>query len=215
LVAFWNLNGNGTDEVGSADLTADTGVTWVTGQVNQAAGFLGLFDGTEKLTVTDSTLTMGSAITVATIVKNFPVNTFLKRSESGDSEWEIGAFSSDGIVIINFVVRDNTGSRYSASIDFSMAGFSSTANTFLMVGWSDGTDVGLEVREFETTTTAINISSPGITLGGLSGATLQMGTGFMSSSTFFDATGIWNLVLSSDDRDDLWNAANGIEYPFS
>ncbi|MBL1176807.1 hypothetical protein [Pantanalinema sp. GBBB05] len=214
LIAFWNLNGDGTDEVGSAHLTADTGVTWVTGQVGQAAGFLGNLDGTEKLTVTDDALTMGSAITVAFIVKNIPLTTFIQRSTETDIEWGFFASISGGWANVTFFVRESDGSSSETTIDFSSTSLSDRTNTFLMIGWANGSEIGLELHEFETSQVATSTTPVSITLGGLSGATLQVGTGAMSSSNFFDAIGLWDLVLSSDDRDDLWNDGLGTEHPF-
>lgn len=217
LIALYHLNGNGLDEIGSADLTPDIGVTWVTGRVNQAAGFSGNFDGTDRLTVTDSTLTMGGAITIAFWIKNFPFGYFVKREDSGDTEWSFGALESDGILYVSFTVRVSTGSRYSRTIEFASAGFGSRSNTFLFFGWSDGATSGLEIREVETgTIVAVSdaIESGSEVLGGLSGATLQVGSGYHASNSFIDIPAIWNRVLTSDERSDWWNSGDGKEKPF-
>lgn len=83
-----------------------------------------------------------------------------------------------------------------------------------MTGWYDGTNLGIELREYETGTIASNTSEVSITLGGLPDATLQVGSGFMSSYTYFDALGLWDVALTSDQRADLWNSGAGIEHPF-
>lgn len=216
MVAFWNLNGNGTDAVGSAHLTADSGVTWVTGQVGQAAGFLGNFDGTEKLTVTDEALTMGEAITVAFIVKSFPLNSaFIQRSTEEETEWGFLSANVGGWANVTFFVRSDDGNSYETTIDFGATTLGDRTNTFLMIGWANDSEVGLELREFETGESAISTTPVSITLGGLPEATLQVGSGSMPSSTFFDAIGLWDLALSSGDRDDLWNDGLGTEYPFT
>lgn len=214
LLGYWKFNGDATDEVGDADMTADTGVQYYAGHINDAVSFYSLFDGTEKLTVTDPDLTMGDQITVNFWIRSFPTVTFLKREDDGDVEWRFYAESSDGLIFVTFVVRDDMGSNYSVQLNFNGSGFSSQTNTFMMTGWYDGTNLGIELREYETGTIASNTSEVSITLGGLPDATLQVGSGFMSSYTYFDALGLWDVALTSDQRADLWNSGAGIEHPF-
>lgn len=201
LVSYWSLDGDGTDELGTNNMT-ETSMTYDSSIKIQ--GSSGIFNGsTSKLQKTSSSLPTGSSARTFSIWFRKDDNgddaLFMYGTASTGQMWYMGC--SGGSI--------NTLKFYGIARDY-LASATINTNTWYHGVWVyDGSDM--------------NIYLDGTKLG--SGATIALNTATGTTATIGDDTWVapphdgyidevacWNRALSASEITELYNSGAGLSY---
>jgi hypothetical protein len=214
LVAFWRMeesSGTRADEVGSIDLTDNNTVTQATGKIGNAAQFTAA--NSEYLSSTSSSLsTGGGSFSVAAWVYLDTIwvnNHAVSKGVFGDNgnEFRLGVNDSNKA---EFIVYNGNDAYTIRNNDTSV-----TEDAWhLLVGVYDAAEDELSIYlDNISGYTAGSIPSPNS-----NSNPFVVGRGVHFSAAYFDgridAIGFWSRALTSEELDELWNAGDGLEYPF-
>ncbi len=207
LVAYWKLDGNSNDSVGSNNGT-DTNITYNSsyGKINQGA----LFDTSFTSYVTLPNLNIGTG--------DFTISLWL-YAVSWDNNKRIWASSvSAGSPFNNFEINYNTTNgfnvnHYNGSSDLTVHNGTSAPSTgsfhfITVVRSGDNLTLYVDGSSYATGTgwTGRDCSGNNIQVIGLSGSN--------SLSSYLDEVGVWTRALSAGEVTQLYNSGNGNQYPF-
>ncbi len=229
-VSFWNFDessGNAADAVGSNTLTNVNTVTYVSGLINNAALMVRAtpFVNSSYFSITDAAqtglditgnLSVSMWIKLTTALSGYANEALLTKYDyaTPQQSYSIDIIPSGG----NFSVRFITSSTGSNNDQMTVA-----------CGTAPSTGVWTHLAVVFTAASAttevyVNAVSKGTATGSFtsifnSTAPFQLsGFGVAGQDANFDgqmdATGIWNVVLSSTDVSDLYNGGAGLQYPF-
>ncbi len=219
LAAYWKLDeasGTRADSVGSSNLTSNNGVTQTTGKLNSAAQFTSA--SSQYLSVADNTaisvgdidftvaawVYLDSKSTTQTIASHY----FTSTNQRG---WDLEYLT--GTDRFRFTVS-GTGDSTIASVLANNFGSPSTGTWYYVVAWHDSVNNTINIQvnngsvDSAAWSTGVYNSSGPFVIGALS-TPLQYLTGKV------DSVGFWKKVLSSTERTSLYNAGDGLEYPFA
>ena len=215
LVAYYKLDGNSNDSVGSNNGT-DTAITYGTsyGKINQGA----LFNGTtSQITSASASLGIAGNISVGfwANVNTLPTSGNLMSmvakyvGGAGASGYDVRLYNNGGTQELDFVVTTASQVSVVATKIITL----STSTWYYIVCTNDGT----------TSTIYLNGSSVATASSGNPDAATQnfyigainYNAGLMR---FFngaiDEVGIWSRALTSTEVSQLYNGGAGIQYPF-
>jgi hypothetical protein len=214
LMAYWKLDeasGNRTSSVGGYTLTDTNTVGAASGKINNAADF----DAASSeclIAATTSDLSTGNIDFTISVWVNLGLvdsntrNIVLKSGDLG-SEYKL-FLAADNI----FCFNASTGSpAYAGGF-----GAPSPGTWYHLLAWFDSAagTVYLRINDsFEASTSGCNCSTT-------SSEKFMIGAQrFYSPQNFFDGeideVGIWNRLLTTQEKTDLYNAGAGITYPFA
>jgi hypothetical protein len=213
ILAYWNLNNNGSGGVSLIDSTPNGYTLTNNGSVTNGTGIIGgdaVYDGTGGNLTTDI-LDIGGATSLSL---SFWINT--TDDSTGDihllGKWDGGAGSDSFLAYLNsgvltFYTCDGSSNYFIDAISDVFDGswhhvvcvFADSTMELFVDGVSQGTVVA--------------------------GSSLASGAGFgVGNSTFnsvglyngsIDETGVWNRTLSQADVTKLYNGGAGLTYPFT
>lgn len=199
LVAYYKLDGNSNDSVGSNNGT-DTGVSYVSGKINNA----GSYNGSTSHTAVPN----NSALQLSTGSISFWFNT-----TSNLSSWR-GLVAKQGA----FGVFLNSGelTLYDWGTDLNRAsGVTPSINTWhhcvlsFQSGVTNGTKLYLNGTLIFTTTITVSSQSEGVSI-----AAGNYAGNIQNYNGLIDEVGIWSRALSPTEVTQLYNSGAGLQYPF-
>lgn len=212
-VAYWKLDGDSTDAVGSND-GDDTAIIYATGEgkINQGAGFDGstskinigpVLSGSINISVAAWVRTSGGGLIVAQRNSD-PQNGQWQLRIGGDSTGASGkiTFYTEGGGNTNSPIEMPYGNSTITDGNWHHIGVSQNGATysFYLDGELDGSDTAGTV-----------VSYDGALVGGI-GYDRRDSVDYFSGS--LDEIGVWNISLSAADFAALYNAGAGRQYPF-
>lgn len=214
--AFWTLNetsGNRADSVGSNTLTDSGAVGYDTGKVNNAARF---DNSADQLSITDNaSLSFSDEDMTVAFWVYYDGTSFsshlIGKWGTGGHEWAVYQPSSGGP---RFIVTHNGSTT--ALVTESTALTVGTWN--FVVAWHDSTanTINIQVNNGTIRSTAHSLGLYNGTSAFTVGNTSTLGTNLDGR---IDAAGVWRRVLTSDEKNYLYNSGNGkevlVEYPTS
>ncbi len=226
LVAYWQLDeasGVRDDLIGANHLTDVNTVGSATGKRNTAASFVAA--SSEELTAPDApALSMGDIpFTLAAWVylTSLPgtgagrtiIEKYRTPLDSND-DWEYEVIYDGTVARFSFQIGNGAGS--SGSIKANSFGAASTGTWYLVVAWHDSVTNTINIQVNNGT-----VDSTSYTAGSYdSSGTFRIG-GQAHTAYFMDGridgVAIWNRILTSSERSDLYNAGAGWDeaLPFS
>lgn len=204
LVAYYKLDGNSNDSVGSNNGT-DTSITYSTGKIGQCASFNGSSSKISIPTIINSSEVSSSGwIYVSNIypsndgkvldIRNIGLSQqFMSRIYSGQFQYLVG----DGVNYISLTYNINANTWYH---------FVCTLKTGEQKLYINGNLVASDNKNF----LGLNIGGNGLGMIGqeYNGAYPRYYTGYI------DEVGIWSRALSAEEVSDLWNEGAGFSFPF-
>lgn len=208
LLAYYKLDGNSNDSVGSLNGT-DTSMSYVAGKIGNAGSFNGT---TGKIEYSQTGFNLGSAFTF-----NVWVNAASYAAR------QILFIKSDGLTnatsSFSFEVGNTAGkATMSLFIGGGTTGLVSSTNLTTSV-WSmltftyDGTNLAIYLNGISDGTNAtgigaVNTVTQPTTIGLLGALSILPYSGLM------DLVGVWTRVLSGAEITQLYNSGAGLDYPF-
>lgn len=217
LVAYYKMDGNSNDSVGSNNGT-DTSISYVTGKINQGAGFNG---SSSRIVIADnSSLRISGNITMSfwTYLTSRPTGTysfytFITKKYNGTNQGYYFDLFCDGGP--NTVIR--CGSYYNPSDYNTVSNFTdSELNVWVnWVGIYDGTAWKLYKNG--------NLISSTNQASGAISSNEEVDIGFANLNGSYarylngaiDEVGIWSRALSPTEVSQLYNSGAGLSYPFT
>lgn len=209
LLAYYKLDGNSNDSVGSLNGT-DTSMSYVAGKIGSAGSFNGT---TGKVEYSQTGFNLGSAFTFNVWVNAASYATrqilFIKSdgvsNATGSFSFEVGNSVNKATLTV-FVGASNSTLSSSTNLTtsvWSMLTFTydGTNLAIYLNGTSDGTNA--------TGTGAVNTITQPTTLGMLGALSVLPYSGLM------DLAGVWTRVLSGSEITQLYNGGAGLDYPFT
>ena len=217
LVSFWKLD-NVNDSVGSNTLTNNSSVTFEAGKVGNAArftrsgttsNFLSHADNAD-LSTGDIDFTLCAWVKLATKPGAGYAPYFFSKNDgtAGNAEYSLAYvvssdnfqfYTGDGVsqTGVSSVAGVSTGTWY-----FLVAGHDSVNNR-IYISVNGGTAVTMPFTgTIPSTTTAFGIGGRG-------------DVGYDGLDGWMDAVGFWKRLLTAEEISELYNAGNGIEWPFA
>jgi hypothetical protein len=208
LISYWKLDeasGNATDAHGSNTLNDTNTVGAGTGKINGARDFEA--DNTEFFTIADnadlSTGDIDFTIQAWVNAESFGANRVIIGKWGGGSQREYMLIYFTSTQRFGFQAS-NDGSA-STTVSANNLGTPSTGTWYHIVCWHDSVNdqIGIAVNNGTPNTAAHST--------GVRDGTAPFRIGDRSESSL-----PWDgLILSSQDRTDLYNAGNGLAYPFT
>jgi hypothetical protein len=209
LISYWKLDeasGSAIDAHGSHDLTDNGTAASVTGKINDARDL----DVTKFFAKGhDPELGFGDEdFTVAGWAKlaSKPGLGFMLNKFSGTAGYAV-SYRSD-LDRFYFAVGDSD-SQHIENAD--VLGAPSTATWYFIVAWHDSTanTVNIQVNDgsVDSGSYSAGVSDPA--------ADFQIGFSGSSIDGVVDEFGLWNRVLTTQERTDLYNSGSGLAYPFT
>lgn len=197
LLHYYNFeesSGNLLDQVGSNDGTLVGPTQSVTGKVGNAYDFDGANDYIDLASDIDLT-------------GDFTFACWFEQDFAGDELFR----SSTGIHVARMLNQTNWAFKINGTTDYTFTQASSITNNVwhLLVFTRSGSVGRCYVDNVESTTGGLTIPTDTWKINRI---------GRNSSATWngaIDELGIWDRVLSSAERDELWNSGSGITYPFT
>jgi len=222
-VSFWNLDessGNAADAVGSTTLT-NTGVVFTTGKINNAADFergdstdvLSIADGSQSGLDFSSDFSISAWINLESIATNIGV-IVSKWNPSAASQLSYRfSYGYDDSRL--YLETSSTGSNELLSY---CSWTPSTSTWYHVVvtydgGASAGSRVKLYIDGVSQTMAADNAPSSVFN----SNQSFNIGNNGTNRQFdgLIDMVGVWNVTLTSTEVTELYNAGNGVQYPFT
>ena len=207
LVAYYKLDGNSNDSVGSNNGT-DTSVTYSAGngKIVQGAGLNG---SSSKILLGSNVGAFTDASWAAWIKTTASGNNQVIADNVSGSGWTFRLLVSSAkamFSLVNYGVGGGTNCVGATSINngswHHIVGTRSGGNYVIYVdGASDGTATG-----GTTTTTDMPLAF---------GCEYYGGTGFEFFNGAIDELGVWSRALTSGEVTSLYNAGAGLQYPFT
>jgi hypothetical protein len=204
LAVFWSLESDGSDDVGSSDLTAQ-------GSPSHAAGKVG--NGVDLVSASSQYYTRADFIDWT---GDYTIALWAKFDSTAGIRALFGTDNSIGTVLLyynNGSGEDDLILRSSFFDTVAYTGGISTGTWYHIVAWRDDTN--------DQSGIAINAGTPdtaSATAGDLD-ANDAIQIGATNTGSFFDGiideVGVWTRVLTSQERTDLYNGGSGLAYPFS
>jgi hypothetical protein len=206
-VAYWKLNelsGNGSDEIGDNDYVF-TGTLATTGKIGNcrlfdANGSYGVTNDVPALQLTDN-FSMGGWVNVSGYKSTFGT---VFGGESGAASLNIRSSGALQFTIVNISESPESSGTVSLNIwTHIFLTFNTTTNNgeYFINGQSAGTFTQTSNVSSEASTNLIGIY--------INGASAREFSGLI------DEIGIWNVVLSQQQIDSLYNSGNGCTYQFN
>jgi hypothetical protein len=206
IIAYWKLDGNSNDAVGSNNGT-DTDITYSSGngKINQGAGFNG-----------SSSKIVGSSVNIGT---NATIACWFKSSAGSGTYPCIFEFLSAGGAVFSITQNVSTGKVYSALIDSDSVVLVSNGddnikdgNWHHVVAVKSGGNLKIYVDNVE------NDSQSATFTGNFNSMVMRMGLD-TGEGTYFqgavDECAYWDKALNTTEISQLYNSGNGLQYPFT
>lgn len=208
LVWGSKLDGNSNDVLGVSNGT-DTAITYSSGngKLVQGAGFDG---STSRINTNASCISGTGDFTIAVWIKTSTAGRLIASKRAGVTENGQWNFSISGTG--NLLFWDYNGSAFQfltsgestntvTDGNWHLVGFSriGTAGTYWLDGAANGTKTALSNLSYSTTVVRF-------------GSDPYSGTFFNGAQ---DEAGVWNRALTSAEITSLYNAGQGLQYPFS
>ena len=219
LISFWKLgevSGTRFDSVGSNDLTDNNTVTQAAGKIGDAAQFTKA--NSESLThVDNASLSTGDidfsfAMWVYLDSKNTQQQYVCKYAGGGQVEYTL--FYASSLDRFRWVVSHNGSTE--AGITADTFGAVSINTWYFLACWHDSiaNTINISVNDGGVDSLAHSLGVFDST------ATLQVGAILPAAPINFvdgrmDAIGFWKKVLPANERTELYNSGDGLEYPFT
>lgn len=212
ILAYWNLDetsGTRADSVGTADLTSVNSVGSATGKINDAASFVSspvkyLVRSDPGLVNFSVSKTLVGWVRLSALVNNSGMIEF--NDGSGYCKVRINSLGT-----LNFILFNS---------DFSGNVFVNHPTTLLedtwyfIVAWFDSSSKIAYIQLDNGT-----VYDSGSALSGTPpvGTNIYIGidSQFASLDGEVDEVGVWNKILTADEKTELYNSGNGKTYPFS
>lgn len=215
LISYWNLNeasGSRADSVGGNNLTDVNTVGSTTGVVGNCADFVEA--NSEALTSTsgdfdfgDTTFTFAGWVWFDDLSVSFGFPFIIDRSTSGStSQFELFVAPTGGLLFrFNGTTQASFGS-----------GTLTTGQWYFIVASYDaaGDEISLQIDNGTAHTASLSggILTPGA-------GDLTLGGRFNGTALFLDGRldewGAWSRLLTTQEKDDLYNSGSGTTYPFT
>lgn len=210
LVAYYKLDGNSNDSVGSNNGT-DSNISYSAAKINNGAVFSGSSSKISLGNVLGSTFT--SAFTVCAWIKPSSLSsTFGILSKTANNIPKPIDIMINTNGVINVVPGNGSAYKYFST------GIEVTINNvyFIIVTWN-GEYNDSSIKVF------VNNVSKSLSVSGTWGVadgTDNLMIGQRSDNAFGtngwqDEIGIWSRVLSDDEKTELYNSGAGLQYPFT
>jgi len=197
LLAYYKLDGNSNDSVGSNNGT-DTSISYVSGKINQSA----LFNGTNS----SVTLTI-SQIPTNTITYNYWIKSSSTTYQNIIRGEKLGMLSTIYLnKVRNYLYNGtwNTSDSNTSVNDGNWHMVTVTYNGSSIKTYIDG------VLD-KTDTISITLTSPSTDF--WFGREISAGQAVLNG--YLDEVGLWSRALSSTEVTQLYNSGAGLAYPFS
>jgi hypothetical protein len=220
LVSFWSLDeasGNALDAHGSNTLTETSGtIASATGKVSGARDFEA--GDTEHFEIADNaSLSTGDIdYTIAAWVQLESLATGTIAAKFGTTgnqrEWRFYYDATASRFRLSVSPTGASAGTVTASAD--TFGVPSTGTWYHVVAWHDSVNnlVGISVNGGTADTTAHATGSINGTAAFTVGVRLDPAADYWDG--LIDEVGFWKRVLTSSERTELYNAGNGLAYPF-
>ncbi len=217
LVAFWELESNGTDAHDDNDLGAQSSPVHVTGKVGNAGDFergdndaYTLADNAD-LSTGDVSFTICAWINHESLGGDLENNTFVSKSGGSHAEYFLYFAGGSGNNVYKFEVYGGSGYTNQGIVVASNFGTPSTSDWNFVCAWHDATNnqIGIQVDNGTPNTAA---HSTGVYD---SGDAFYIGNDAFNNAFdgLIDQVGFWKgRVLSSGERTDLYNSGSGVSY---
>ena len=218
LVSYWKMDeasGNALDAHGSNTLTDTNTVTSGTGKISGGRQFTAA--NTERFELT-------SNADVSKSDEDFTFACWVKFDSLAAARTIISKYLSSGLreYMLDYAVFNanrftwgvsSTGSNYTTVVANNF-GTASTGTWYHVVVWHDSVSnlIGISVNDGTPNTTS---TSAGVFAGAQA---FKIGAWALANAPMdgiIDEVGLWDRVLTSTERTDLYNSGNGLAYPFS
>ena len=218
LVSYWKMDeasGNALDAHGSNTLTDTNTVTSGTGKISGGRQFTAA--NTERFELT-------SNADVSKSDEDFTFACWVKFDSLAAARAIISKYLSSGLreYMLDYAVFNanrftwgvsSTGSNYTTVVANNF-GTASTGTWYHVVVWHDSVSnlIGISVNDGTPNTTS---TSAGVFAGV---QVFKIGAWAVANAPMdgiIDEVGLWDRVLTSTERTDLYNSGNGLAYPFS
>lgn len=222
LVSYWKLDeasGNALDAHGSNELTDNNTVGTGTGKIGNArdleASSAEYFNRTDNadLSLGDTDWTLAGWIRGESIT-GYPIVASKGWANTLGVNSEFALYVSDIYSSqLRLEVASGSGSSAAGAINASSFGTLTTNAWYFFVAWHDAANniLGISVNNTSNTTSyslGANDGNQAFVLGASPAQSLYW-------DGLLDEVGFWRRVLTSQERTDLYNSGNGLEYPFT
>lgn len=208
LISYWSLeetSGVRVDDHGTNDLTDNNTVGSTTGVIATAATCQAI--NSEWLNVIDNASLSLSEVTISAWVQlsslpSYVASIVSKYGTAGSREYQI--VYDNSLNRFRFVVSADGTTTVAATGSASV----STGQWYYIVAWANGSEVGISVDD-----NAATVTGSGIHDGAGDFAICRPGSLPVSYfDGYIDEVGLWNRVLTADERTWLYNGGSGQSY---
>lgn len=194
---YWKLDGNSNDSVGGLNGT-DTSISYVTGKINQGAGF---DSGTDKISFSSTTLISGTS--------DFTLSLWIKYTSG------VFIISRRDASVFNWQLVYNAGKLY---FTIGATNLFDGSNITLDSNWHHIVITRASTTNWVLYKDGSSVSTSNVNNSIATGKTLTFGDDSASENSSMigtlDEVGVWSRAISADEVTQLYNSGNGSQYPF-